>query len=760
MTATGEGLDTLKEDGSVPETRMASASDARNRVTSFIDSDNSGRARQRALVKGLVDGNPPYNQGALIKAGRGDACNVNWRIAESYLSDALDLFYDISSEAPTCATILLGDHVKDSEREKKSRIVTEEFHRMIQKDRSHDGNMQTSMFETVLYGKGPLIFEDEYTWRTKPVLAGEGYAPENASSDCTEWEEFAIRSTYYPHQLYNWIRNAKGGSYNGWNVEATKKAIIQSHQKNNESRGQHRNWDWHQQQLKNNSYSYSGESKTIEVAHYIFREFPGKNDDGKLTHTIVVLDGDFGGEEFLFRKERRFDNWDQFIHPMYYNYMGGGFYHAITGMGVKMYSAMDYQNRLLCKLAEDAFSPKILFKPSSANADQTLQIQRFGPWGKLPSGFEAQQSPVAGFLDEGLTMNRELSGIINSNLSQFRANLQKNQGNPLSATEATLRAQNQSQLGKSQLARYYMQLDWLYAEKYRRATAKNYPSSADGYKEAKDFVDRCEKRGVTKAELRDPELVQATRIVGQGSVFLRQQVLERMLGIISLLPKGGQDHLLADYTAAMTGQHMVERYMPALEDRPQDDHVTAALQVAAMKDGVGPVVTDQQDHVVFAQVYLEAATGAAASLSQDPNANPYEVLQFLNIIGPAIFQRLSMFAQNPARQAIHKEMFAQWKDLSEFTNQLTKQLEKQQQEQANMQAQQQTMMTMEQLKAMQMQAEEERKNAQNQSDIQRKQAKTALDMELKTAKARQNMAIADVKTAQEIRRNGESQEGS
>ena len=55
-----EGLKTLEKDGSKPATRMESAVDVQSRVQTFLDADDKQRSRHRALVKGLVDGNPPY----------------------------------------------------------------------------------------------------------------------------------------------------------------------------------------------------------------------------------------------------------------------------------------------------------------------------------------------------------------------------------------------------------------------------------------------------------------------------------------------------------------------------------------------------------------------------------------------------------------------------------------------------------------------------------------------------------------------------
>jgi len=163
-------LATLDKDGQPPETRLGSAEKARNIYQILLQADID-RSKRRGLVKGLVDGNPPYSSARLRQEGRSAQCNVNWRIAESYLNNALGAFYDIFSEAPTYCTVRTSHGSRD-QREEWSGIETEEFDRSQKDDAGFDYTLQISQHEMVLYGNGPVFFEDFYDWRGKSILWG------------------------------------------------------------------------------------------------------------------------------------------------------------------------------------------------------------------------------------------------------------------------------------------------------------------------------------------------------------------------------------------------------------------------------------------------------------------------------------------------------------------------------------------------------------------------------------------------------------
>lgn len=748
-------LATLDEDGRPPATRLGNAEKARNIYQIQLQADIQ-RAKKRALVKGLVDGNPPYSEALLRQQGRSAQCNVNWRIAESYLNNALGAFYDIFSEAPTYCTVKTDAGSKDQQQE-WSGIITEEFDRALKQDAAFDYTLQLSQHEMVLYGNGPVFFEDFFDWRGKSILCGAMKVPERTKSTTSEWELSFLECDYLCHQLYERIRNEKMASLGGWNVKATREAIMKANPDYLRG-GLYRTWEWHQQEIKNGAYYYSARSNVISTVHVFFKEFPKKGmDSGGISHKIFVVNDDTGSKEFLFERDNRFKDWRECVHPMYYDHGGGGFHHSVTGMGVKMFSAMEYQNRLLCNLADKAFLPKVMFKPTTEGQAEEMILDQQTDYAILKPGYDFVQVPVQGVINDAMVINREMTGIIASNLSSYRQNMEEKSGNPVTATEIQARMGEQARLGKTQLNRYYAQLGHLYAEMYRRITNPNTADWRPGGKQALEFQERCMKRGVPKAALLKTESVIATRVVGQGSAYMRQQELQFLLGLIAMLPEQGRDNLIRDIVSSRAGQSFVDRYYPVGSEfnKPTDQDAFAMSQVADMKVGVPAVVTGTQNPVIFARTFIEAGKQAVQSIEQ--GANPQEIVGFLDLLGQAAAAHLQKMAADPSRKQVYQMLQAQWAELAQIHDKLVEMLQNQANDQ---QRRQQEMMA----QAAQQNGELALKKERQDVELGLKAEKSRFSIADKAAKSRQDqarevqgMVLADMKTASEIRRkNAES----
>jgi len=738
----GMHLATLNPSGTPPETRISNALDAKQIFQNLWTADE-GRARKRQLAKGLVDGNPPYRQGDLRAAGMDYKCNVNWRISESYLNAAVGAFYDLFGEAPTYATIRLKLGKYSQEQiQTWSRQVTTHFDWLCRYEPSFDYTTQVSQEQMCMFGVGPLVFTDKLVWLPESILAGQLKVPERTKSDTKYWELASVEMEYLCDQLWEKIKDEETARSMGWNVERAKQAIINASPETQKG-GLYRNWEWHQQQLRNGSINYSMSSKTISVAHLYFKEFAKQGEsEGRISHIIVIRDSaDDKPDKFLFQSIGRYENWDECIHPMYYDRGGGGFHHSVVGMGVKMYSAMEFQNRLLCNNADKAFTPKLMFKPTTSTGADNFALQQHGDYAVLSEGYDAVQTPMAGVMEEGIMFNREITGLISSNLSQYRPNVTEPvKGNPDTATKVKLDASREASLQKTQMNRYYQQLDGLYTEMYRRAAQSGVTD-----KRAKEFQKRCKDDGIPVEAMRDVEYVKASRVVGQGSEFLRQQSTEFLFGtVLPMLPEDGRVHLIDDVIASRAGQSAVDRYSPKKDQStlPDDQYAWAMSQVADMKTGVPAIPTSSQNPMIFAQTFLKAADDAAGSLQQ--GADPAEVARFLDLAGQAIAVHLSRMAQDPSRKQAVDQMEKQWKQLAQVHDQLVQHIQEQQQ-----QAQERQQMMQEQQAAMQ--SDYALAKQEQDATLQMKREKNQFSMAEKAVKTRQSLSINDARAASAIR---------
>jgi hypothetical protein len=714
----------------VPETRMRDAAQVQDFGRRLWQNDEK-RSKKRSLVNGLVGGFPPYRQSKMRDAGLGQNCNANFNTASAYMENGSGAFYDLFSEAPGYVGIKTM-HGTPEQREEYSRIMSAEADRIFHTDPLWDFEMQRSQWEMTLHGCGPLVFEDPFKVFPRAVSCGDFKVPERTKSDVNYYEVAWADIDYYPPELYDFIKDKEPATQVGWNVDFTQRCIANAMDiRQPEQRAY--DWEFYNQELKNNSLSYYDDSKVVHVGYCWWKEF-----NGRITQAIVERESNTDECEYLFIHVGRYANFREAMAGMYFDRGNGGYHHSVTGLGVKMYSAMEFENRLLCRLMDGAFAPKVLFKPTTTEATQKMQLAHMGDYGVVPAGWEAQQMPISGFINVGLSMYRASSDLMRSNLSNYRQQPEPQKpGNPETKFGRQLDASMASTLSKTTFNRYYRQLDTLYYEIVRRLCNLNTTDER-----AKAYQKRCLDRGVLKECFGRIDSVEAIRVIGEGSAFLRKSSLSEMAGMVPGLPEEGQNNWKNDMIAAVCGQRSVERYNPAksASKLPNDQHFMALEGVSMMKTGIPPIVTKGQNAVTFAGVYLTAATQAMESVQK--GANPTEVLKFLELCGPAILAHLKRFAKDPLRQQVFKEMLDQWKRLGAVTDKLKKQVDQQMQKQKEQQAKTQAAMSDQEIKAMKVKG-----------DLQLKAMKTKAQLEERGVRTKQDLALADARTASEIHRS-------
>ena len=176
-----------------------------------------------------------------------------------------------------------------------------------------------------------------------------------------------------------------------------------------------------------------------------------KEDDGTITQCVVDLDNP---EDYLMRRESYYKSWKNCVAAMYYD-KGKGTHHSVKGLGIKMCNIMELKNRLLCSMVDAGFdATRNMIKVEGADAAAKFATVHKGSNTLLPPGAEFVQRNMSGAIEAPVLVNRQLDGILTNNLSQYRQNLEKPQGNPRTAFEVSAILSQQSTIGKTQLNRY------------------------------------------------------------------------------------------------------------------------------------------------------------------------------------------------------------------------------------------------------------------------------------------------------------------
>lgn len=756
--------------GSVSKPRISSAGRLQQIVWLLIEADKD-RAATLATVKGCLDGNAPFDFVKLREAGQANRTNVNFREGEAILSSAETPYYDLFAESSTYFQVEV-DELDPDKRSQYSRTITGYFDDMLKDWAGFDYNIQRCIHEMVAFGRGFCLWPDGTNWQFSAVQQSRVLVPDGTPADPDQLEILVVRQSQTVSDLYCKIRNEDIARKIGWNVAEVKKAIAGAVP---ETRNDTTTSDYEkiQEEIRNHDLYETIRSDVIRLDHVFVREF-----SGKVSHLIVeernaveqravggIDPKKVGKVEFLFKKLNRYNSFREATACFFFD-IGDGTWHSVKGLGVKLYPFIEIKNRLKCSIVDNAFiNLSILLQATSGRSEQETALMQLGQMTVLPSNMELRQWPTQGRLEEGLFVERSLSGTLESNTGQYRRPMMREQGNPASATQVNYDAIKEASLAKGAVNRFYAQLDCLGEELYRRAINFNLVPENNGRGPncmALRFQQQCLDAGVPKRCLKKIRFVRASRNSGNGSVFLRQQVVNQTTSLVPMMNEEGKQNWLDDAIAVMAGTENVSRWNPkrALNPSLQNDQAYAMLENDVLRDGSPVMITSTQNAMVHATTHMQASTDAINSIQQ--GGDPMSVLAFLEAIGPHIAQHLQVMAGDQMRGRELKMLSSQLGQLGKITDQLRDQVEemqKQQQEQmlaqqaamAEQAAQTQRVLTNEQLKTIE---------TQNKIQLSRDKANTAMqlrtqrqrhDMLLKQQREDQARALTDARTATDIR---------
>lgn len=726
-------LKNITEEG-VPSKRVSDIRSARSIVERLIDEDQK-RDQVRALVKGLVDGNPPYSQNALNRNKQGHRSNYNSGASTVVLDQAVVPYYELFTEVEKLGRCQCT-HPDLTRRQDIEGIVTEEFDRLQRDDDDLDYTVQRTLHDMILYGAGPQVWDGVNVWKSTARHTREVLVPKDTKAEVDKWEMCVVKETFRPHELYRFIHNEKEAQQRGWSIEGVRGSIVKSmsHQTMD------RNWETAQQELRNNDLIWGHNQNDINIGRIFYKEF---NDQ------ISELWVDRSSEDlpFLFKGYSRYKSWREVINPFMLS-RGDGSYHSIKGLGVRMYAMLLAMERLLMQINDSTFFSTSVHARQQSQRSRNPQIH--GPLTKWPDDLE----PIVGLgqgmaqsLEIGMGVRRELDSLLQANLAQFKAQVAQPKGNPRTAFEVAANVAQQSVLTKMSISKFYKQLDTWYNQRFQRALRSN-------EEDAKSFQQALQQRGVTQAELKQCK-VKAERASGQGSAIFRTQNLNELIGTVGAsLPEAGLTNLLRDKIAASAGQEKVDRYYPL---QGPSEEIAEQRQEALGENTdarVGGVleVSGVDNHIVHAELHLEGAAGSLDALQKGGSLE--DTAAFLAVILPHTERHIGLLEGDSLRVNEAQALQQRLNELKALANQIAQQAQAQARQRAQGRGQEQQM-TQEgkklefdmQLEAAKMSQELKLKElgqqnemaldrAKVQSDIQLDQRKTESDIQLQEAKAR------------------------
>lgn len=731
-STTGTGLSTLSPEGTPPKSRIEDFRAACGLVEQLREGYGE-RNRKTAQIRGMFDGNPPFNQAKLNSKGMSWYPNFNTLEGDAFGSSAKVPYYDLFASAPHHieVSLELGKGNEDMEAY-HSRCVTEELDRTVRDWSAFDPTMGKLIDDYVKFGKGYLMWPDPVSWKFKRIAWHRVLVPDDTDVDLSEWEYFAVLRNFNVHELFNRIRNGQTAERSGWRREAVLSAIRTA---SKIQPANNQDWVSVQQQLKDHDLFVSTTPDRVETAFLFVREF-----SGKWSQMIVPLGGyqkdstKTGDKDagFLYRRNGLYDKVEHIIAPFFFDVEDGSV-NGLSGLGKDIFALMQAKDRMRCAQVSNVFlRSSILMQAKSGSGRQKASLNQIGNVCVIPEGYDIQQSTVLGDIESTVVVNADIDRMLQSNTGIYRPQFEKPAGNPETATAAQLRFTQGTVLTNSAVNRFHSQLDRAYSEMYRRIVKS-------GDKEAVQFRKWTKERGIPNEALSKTRSVRSFRNVGNGSVYLRQTGISNLLPLYAEMPESGKQNFLADAVAANAGQQKVELYLPRADiaNTPSRHTWEAQVENDSLSHGSPAQWTPEQDDIIHLQVHAQAVEQALGSVQQ--GGDPAAVAVFAQA---AISHCVTSHVANLQKKG-RKKQVAEWleilKPLGEQATQLAEAVRKQAQQQAQLRAQAQQQLTDQQLDAQESQAK-----------LQLKATEKGHGMQLKAAQAEQKMGIAAASAAQKM----------
>lgn len=726
------------------QSRLPSATAARQGLNQLLKEDQP-RSYERAIVQGCYDGNAPYNQQKLNNSGQKWRCNLNFRGLEGTMDSARIPYYGLITGVPTYATFKFpyraGEQQDFTHWES---CVADKFTDTMNRWRQYRWHLQASQFQMLFEGWGPLIREDDADWRFKAIPARSFLVPQSCPS-CLDARVpyFMVRDEYRVHQLFDFIES-KSASDRGWNVQAVQNAIKNGTKAMNGdvNTWSQQPWEEIQKRLRDKSLisSYT-DVDVIRCAHVYVLEYTGMVSHFIITETGVPNgDQDQADDNFLFKDVNRYESYDQVAHVPFQN-TGFGTWHSVRGIGLKSYGYEETQNRLNCSIVDNAFlSGRMVLQGATPKDGQKLQVMVSSAATFIPPGATFVDHRLGGDIPNVMGVTRMLENKLANKIGAFNQRSmgrEDGRGEQPTATQVELAAAKEGSLSASQIDNYYLDLDAIQAETYRRLLKSGDP-------EAVRFRKECQEAGVPKAAL-DQMICRANRMSGYGSPQMRKMATQELLQIVSTLPEDGKSNAIDDIITATQGVDKVDRYNPKIA-KPDMDEWMATMENDKLEDGEIPPIISGMNHVVHLSIHLGAAeeklTPLQEAVEEGQELDPQtlqETYQYVSALGQHAEAHLSQIQNDPNRAGMAKVFEGQLKLLTSFHGKLRSAIRAAQAQAAQAAREEQ--------QALQLSALDQAKLAAAQQDMEIKGAKAQNDMRIKNEKAVHQNRLKDFQAA-------------
>jgi hypothetical protein len=497
-------------------------------------------------------------------------------------------------------------------------------------------------FNNALFGNDIVAWLDEYSWFPKNFQQDEGFAADGTKSDARIAQVLVLKEVFYPHELFDHVKDKEAAKMAGWNVESTFKAI------NEASPVQIRDRlnvggtleTWYQNALRELTIgaSYMAGASVIVVYSLLAREVTGKVSHYRLAGP---------GLTEIFSRDDRFPSMEDCLSFFTFQ-KGNGTLHGSKGVGRDIYEMAG----MIDRTRNDAVDRMVLSGKTIIQGDikriHTFKMSVVGAVCIMPNGWQIVSNKIEGNTDEFLKMDAYFNKIVDQLVGAISP--PQVEGEAFRSPQAwQLMAQREEEGRDIRITRFLEQITSVFQTMQRRLV------DSDTVDEDAKELQRQLKEFMTPEEIK---IIAEAPVSGtvRDLTPLQRQLLVSIAAEKKGNPLYNQRQLEVEDLTARAGADFVQRVL-----LPDNDPTVSAEQnreqnfeIVLLSAGQPVPVSPRDNHMIHMQVLMPTMQQAAQHIND--GSLPTPVLD-------AMFQHLQEHFTRAQEQGAPKDQLKPIQDL-------------------------------------------------------------------------------------------------
>ena len=589
-------LATVSESGKLPPSRVKSAADLRKAFGTLRNLDEP-RAFNRALVNKQLDGHPPWPQSELDEANI-DQPNVNFGDARRQLKLKLTPYYDRLRSVDDLISVATTFGETEQQYE-WNQVMSNEISQTFRDWPQFRFQTMKICHHCVWDGLGIGHFDGWVDWRWRFSKLGDFYFPSQTYICEDEIEFTAGRWRRPPTKLYRTIADRDVAKQMGWNPDAVIRAIRMA-----TSHVDTTNWEYLEDQLKNNDLTLSMEANDVRCIVGFWAEFDGGVSCGIITEDPLANNED----EFLYLVRMPEKSMQDIMILFPYDTGTNAKTHGARGLGWNLFARIHEVNKSGSNwLGSHERAACLMLRARDESLMNELPLVGMGNMQLLnPNMEKIENQPMPN--ESALGPIQFLKSTISEETGSYAP------GSRFSGSQRATKQEDEYRFGQASMLSSIDEDFWddplgrLFRQAVKRMHRRGYAAEEPGGREVAELRKRIEKRGVPLEAFYqiDDKRTVLNKSLGGGNAAERKEMLEQLQSIAPKFDATGQANLTRMQTVFITKSPELADQFIARDgkQRTPPDADIAILENFELMRGNDVPVRDGQINSTHAEIHV------------------------------------------------------------------------------------------------------------------------------------------------------------